>query len=190
MERRATRHGARGLLKATWRPIVKAPWFISYWLKRAETQVSRKLASELKLSGLIGSEWAALQEMYRPGRTSSVSLAAVIGMTKGGASKLIDRLVKKGLVRRSVGEIDRRCRPVGLTRRGKCLVEQQLATLANDNEQEFFGQLPTKMRHYLMEALRRVASTGRKPPVYTWRQPVKYEFVPWGCPHAVWGDGS
>jgi DNA-binding MarR family transcriptional regulator len=190
MERRATRHGARGLLKATWAPIGKAQWFFSYWLKRAETQVSGTLASELKLSGLIGSDWAALREMYRPGHTSSVSLAAVIGMTKGGASKLIDRLVKKGLARRSVGELDRRCRPVGLTRRGKCLVEQHLATLADLNEHEFFGKLPTKMRHYLMEALRRVASTARKPSVYTWRQPVKYEFAPWGDPRAVWGDGS
>ena len=186
MERRATRHGARGLLKATWHPIVEAPSFVSYWLKRAETRVSRKLASKLKLAGLIGSEWAALREMYQPGRTSSVRLAAVIGMTKGGASKLIDRLVKKGLVRRSVGELDRRCRPVGLTRRGKCLV-QQLMTFADGNDHEFFGKLPTKMQHYLMEGLRRVASTGQK---YTWRQPVKYEFVPGGSPYAVWDHGS
>jgi DNA-binding MarR family transcriptional regulator len=168
---------------------IRRAWKGCYWLKHAERQVSGKLASELKLWGLIGSEWAALWEMYRPGRTSSVALAAVIGMTKGGASKVIDRLVKKGLARRSVGELDRRCRPVGLTRRGQGLVEY-LVMFADRNENEFFGALPTKMRRSLMDTLRRVASAGQKRPVYARRQPINAAFVRWGDPHAVSGDGS
>ena len=71
------------------------------------------------VSSSAPSEWAVLRELYRPGRRSPVELGQVIGMTKGGASKLIDRLVKKGLVRKEVSEFDRRFRGVELTEYGR-----------------------------------------------------------------------
>jgi DNA-binding MarR family transcriptional regulator len=189
MERRATRLGGHRRLRRAWEPIPEPQFLCSYWLKRAETQVSSKLASTLKGMGIICSEWAALREMYRPGRTSSVALAQVIGMSKGGASKLIDRLVKKGLARRRVGELDRRCRPVGLTRAGKCIV-LHLSMLVDRNEHDFFGNLPTKMRQYLMAELRRVASVGRKERGGCWHHPVNGPLIAWRDPRAVWDDGS
>jgi DNA-binding MarR family transcriptional regulator len=189
MELRITRRGGIRRRRCAWEPIGEPRSFFSYWLKRAQTEVSADFASHLKGWGIIPSEWAALREMYRPGRTSSVGLAWVIGMSKGGASKVIDRLVKKGLARRSVGKLDRRCRPVGLTRAGKSVVVL-LSLLADDNETKFFGKLRRKARHYLMEALRQVASAGRKQPVYTWYMPVNGPFAPWRCQRSVWGDGS
>jgi hypothetical protein len=56
----------------------QAQCLCSYWLKRAERQVSSKLASRLKMWGIIGSEWAAF-EMYRPSRTSSVGCTSNTG---------------------------------------------------------------------------------------------------------------
>lgn len=160
MESRHSRSRARRRRRRTWELIGEAQFLCSYWLKRAETRLSSIFGRHLKDWNLIPSEWAALREMYRPGRTSSLGLAPVIGMTKGGASKVIDRLVRKGLARRSVGELDRRCRPVRLTRRGKYLVVH-MAMLADVHDHEFFRN--ANLRHHLMRALRRVvARAGQK----------------------------
>jgi DNA-binding MarR family transcriptional regulator len=169
MERRSAcpcRH--RRPRRRTLEPITEAQWLCNYWVNRADRRVSSHFARTLKVYGLIGSEWAAMREMYRPGRTSSVGLAPAIGMTKGGASKLIDRLVKKGFARRNVGELDRRCRPVGLTKRGKDLVVY-LADREEEIDREFFPK--EKLRHNLMRALKRVVYAGRNERVNTWLAP-------------------
>src|SRR6266487_56527 len=101
MERESTCHGAARRMRTTWEPIRGAQTLCSYWLQRAERRVSGVFARKLKKWGLIASEWAAIREMYgtyEPIRRSPVELGRVIGMTKGGASKLIDRLVAKRLV--------------------------------------------------------------------------------------------
>jgi DNA-binding MarR family transcriptional regulator len=159
MENGYSRPGARRRRGRTWEFIGEAQFLCSYWLNRAERRVSSIFARKLKDWDLIPSEWAALREMYRPGRTSSVSLAPVIGMTKGGASKVIDRLVRKGFARRSVGELDRRCRPVQLTRRGRHLVVR-LAVLADIHDREFFPNV--NLRHHLIRVLKRVVARARQ----------------------------
>jgi DNA-binding MarR family transcriptional regulator len=161
MERRCSRPGARRRRRhrRIWEPIGEAQFLCSYWLNRAETRVSSLFAKKLKDWDLISSEWAALREMYRPGRTSSVCLAQVLGMTKGGASKMIDRLVRKGFASRSVGKLDRRCRPVRLTRRGRDLVVH-LAVIAERHDGELFRN--ANLRYHLMRALKRVVTRVRQ----------------------------
>jgi DNA-binding MarR family transcriptional regulator len=165
MERGSTHSRGRGLVRATWQPITQAPWLCSYWVKRADRRHSSSFAKDLKAWGIIASEWAALREMYKPGRNSSLGLATAIGMTKGGASKLVDRLVRKGLARRTVGELDRRCRPVGLTRRGKTIV-WHLAMREENIDREFFPK--EKLRYNLTRALKRVVNLGPNERVNPW----------------------
>lgn len=165
MERGSTCFGARRRPRRTWEPISAAQSHFGYWVKRAELRVSAGLARKLEEWSIIPSEWAALREMYRPGRTSPIALARAIGMSKGGASKLIDRLVKKGFARKRVGRFDRRCRAVGLTRLGKGVVPH-LAMLEDHSDSEFFGKLRAKARHYLVEALMRVAFARQDPGEY------------------------
>jgi DNA-binding MarR family transcriptional regulator len=159
MERGNIWPGARRRRRRIWEPIGEAQFLCTYWLNRAETRISSHFTRELKGWGLIPSEWAAMREMYRPGRASSLSLAAAIGMTKGGASKVIDRLVRKGLASRSIGKLDRRCRPVRLTRVGKNIVVL-LAILADRHDSEFFHK--PNLRHHLMRALKRVVIHARQ----------------------------
>jgi DNA-binding MarR family transcriptional regulator len=143
-------------------PVTGAQWLCSYWLERAERRVSKSFGERLKAYGIIASEWSALREMYRPGRTSSLALAPAIGMTKGGASKLIGRLVKKRLARRTVGELDRRCRPVRITRRGKNLV-WELAMYEEKTDRRFFPK--EKLRYHLTRALKGAANAWPNGPV-------------------------
>jgi DNA-binding MarR family transcriptional regulator len=59
-------------------------------------------------------------------------------MSKGGMSKLIDRLVKRKLVRKDVSEFDRRVRAVGLTAYGKDWVFLQSDYYCEESERKAF----------------------------------------------------
>jgi DNA-binding MarR family transcriptional regulator len=58
----------------------------------------------------------------RDAPTSVGDVAALMGMTKQAASKLIDAMVAAGYVDRRSGAVDGRQRPVFLTRRGRSLL--------------------------------------------------------------------
>jgi DNA-binding MarR family transcriptional regulator len=140
-------------------PVGEGDSYLRYWLQAASLRVTNSLASKLDEWDLVTGEWAVLQELYRPGRSNPVAVARVLGMSKGAASKLIDRLVTKRLVKRTAIESDRRSCGVELTSLGKIVVPV-LATLEDDIEREFFGQLPTKtydnLRDTLIEVARKV----------------------------------
>jgi DNA-binding MarR family transcriptional regulator len=138
----------------TWREIPSPQSHINYWLKLAETRFSAKFRRELQARGIIPSEWAALRELYRPTPLSPLDVGRAIGMSKGGASKLIDRLVEKGLVTKKVGKFDRRHRAVSLTEYGRAIVPS-LAFSELLVHGEFFSVLQPKGRERLMEALQK-----------------------------------
>jgi DNA-binding MarR family transcriptional regulator len=141
-------------LTQTWRQIYSPQSHINYWLKLVETRFYAKFSRELRLQDIIPSEWAALRELYRPTPLSPLDVGRAIGMSKGGASKLIDRLVKKGLVTKKVGEFDRRHRAVSLTQYGRTIVPL-LAYAEQLLHGEFFRLLPLEERERLMEALQK-----------------------------------
>jgi DNA-binding MarR family transcriptional regulator len=142
-----------------------------HWLKRAERQVSGRWARKLKLWNLIDSEWQALREMFKPGRTSPLALARAIGMSKGGASKLIERLITKGWAEKKTDRLDRRCRVVGLTIEGVWLVSR-LATSEFLTDRKCFRRMGTRLRGELLKALKRIVVRPR-PQLSLLRPPTK-----------------
>ena len=150
-----------------WPPIGAPQQHVSYWVRLAGTRFSENLAKMLEEWRLLPSEWAVLREVYGPGRRSPVELAKVIGMSKGGMSKLIDRLVKRKLVRKDVSKFDRRFRAVGLTAYGKEWVEF-IASLEKDLDREFFGKLRGGGRYRLTEYLKRILTTRQRRHMEEW----------------------
>jgi DNA-binding MarR family transcriptional regulator len=128
---------------------------------RAEARFYKTFAKLLKEWQLIPSEWAALRELQRPLCWSPVELGHTLGMSKGGASKLIDRLVRKGYVQKATHKFDRRFRSVGLSSHGKRIVPV-LATLEKDIDREFFRPLGNNRRFRLAQWLTRVLDAGQK----------------------------
>jgi DNA-binding MarR family transcriptional regulator len=159
MEAGSTRSGARRRQNKTWKRITQMQSLCSYWLKRADRHVSSSFARHLKACRLAASEWAAIRQLYRPNRMSPVEIGQAIGMTKGGASKLVDRLVKKGWAIKRVGEFDRRFRTVELTEAGRALVPR-FARFVDNTDREIFGNL--KRRRRLLRTLKRVVHTRRQ----------------------------
>lgn len=159
MDTEWTTNSWAGERPVVWEPIRPAKSNLNYWVRSADQRFAQNFGRLLKETGLIASEWVALRELYRPQRWSPVALGQAIGMSKGGGSKLVSRLVAKGLAVKDISVFDRRFRAVGLTQRGRDLVVF-LAALEKDTDREFFGSLGNERRFRLTRYMTRLLDSG------------------------------
>lgn len=129
---------------------------VGYWLRFVSNHVSHGFRRKVEACGVTVAEWVALRELYGLGRTSPCALVAAMGMTKGAVSKLVDRLVGKGLATREARADDRRAHELELTAVGRALVPR-LAELADANDRACFGHMPRAARDELVRTLRQLA---------------------------------
>lgn len=126
---------------------------IGYWLRFVSNHVSHAFKLKVEAQGVTVAEWALMRQMFQAGRVSPSLLAEQLGMTRGTISKLVDRLLEKGLVKKTPDRKDRRAQRVSLTARGRRLVPI-LAQLADENDAEMFGHLTEQTRADLIELLK------------------------------------
>lgn len=127
---------------------------LGYWLRFVSNHVSNAFRDKLAARGVTIAEWVVLRELYdRPVAPSA--LANTLGMTRGGVSKLVNRLCARSLVVRSNPAGDQRFQQLELTEAGRDLVPQ-LAALADQNDDEFFGLLEPEQRERMRETLREI----------------------------------
>ncbi|MEW6056576.1 MAG: MarR family transcriptional regulator [Bdellovibrionota bacterium] len=130
---------------------------IGYWMRLVSNNVSHSFARKLEASGVTVAEWVILREMYSGDDTTSPSaIAELTGLTRGAVSKLITRLLEKGLVSRKESSNDRRYQDIELTTKGASLVPK-LAVLADQNDSEFFSCLNKTERSQLKALLQKLA---------------------------------
>jgi DNA-binding MarR family transcriptional regulator len=140
---------------------------IGYWMRLVSNQVSHTFARKLEASGVTVAEWVVLREMAEgAGTTSPSAVADLTGLTRGAVSKLIERLVRKGLVGRRESSRDRRYQDIELTAAAVALVPK-LAKLADENDETFFGVISAAERRALRETLIRIAERHHfsQPPI-------------------------
>ena len=128
---------------------------LGFWLRFVSNHVSHAFARRLLASGVTVAEWVVMREMFDDEETSPGLLAERIGMTRGGVSKLVDRLVSKKLVTRRERSDDRRFQSIGLNPAGRRLVPH-LAALADQNDEEFFHPLSARERAELMATMKKL----------------------------------
>ena len=167
MDRNSFRHRRRMPEPTSWHPVRTPQSQLNYWLRLAAKHLSMSLQLELRHFDIIASEWAALRELYRPDGMSPQEIGRAIEMTKGGISKLINRLVRKGLVRKTVGTRDRRFRTVELTVNGKCFVAF-VAEAEKYVEGAFFRSLPARKRASLLDSLKRTQAMADETHLSEW----------------------
>ena len=76
-------------------------------------------------------------------------------MTRGGVSKLVDRLLAKKFVTRQERSDDRRFQSIALTAVGRRQIPQ-LAALADQNDEEFFHPLSWGERAALIATMKKL----------------------------------
>lgn len=126
---------------------------LGYWLRFVSNQVSHAFSRKVATRNVSVTEWVILRELFDGESVVPSVLADRMGMTRGGISKLADRLVTKGLVTRTTDDEDRRYQALALTAQGRALVPA-LARMADENDEEFFGDLSAADRRKIETAMR------------------------------------
>lgn len=143
----------RSVIPAPITPVSDLESHVGYWLRFVSNHVSGRFQKRMESQGLTVSEWVALRRLLSTGPSNTGALVEALGMTKGAVTKVIDRLTDKGLVERASDPSDGRVQRVALTRAGRALVPR-LARLADENDEHFFGHLPSSQRLELVAMLR------------------------------------
>ena len=130
---------------------------LGYWLRAVSNAVSQAFARKVEAEGVTVAEWVFLRALFDQDGMSPSQLAERMGMTKSAISKLADRLIEKELIQKGSSRVDRRGQTLTLQASAKRLVPR-LASLADENDAEFFGGLSQGERSQLMKMLRKIAA--------------------------------
>lgn len=141
--------------KAHIEPVSDLKAHVGFWMRFVSNHVSYAFARKVQQTGVTVAEWVVLREMFGRDKATPSEIAGATGMTRGAASKLIDRLVEKNLVSRREREDDRRYQDIALTPAGAKLVPA-LAALADQNDHAFFSVLTAAERASLLVVLKKL----------------------------------
>lgn len=133
---------------------------IGFWLRFVSNHVSHRFASKLLGNEVTMAEWVILREMFEIRETAPSLLATSTGLTRGAISKLVDRLLQKGLVSRTESSEDHRFQTIKLTAAGRRLVPK-LAALADQNDEEFFATLSLAEKEALVATLKKLVTANK-----------------------------
>jgi DNA-binding MarR family transcriptional regulator len=125
---------------------------LGFWLRFVSNHVSTRFQQMLETKGVSVTEWVALRTLWARSETSHGELIQALGMTKGAASKVVSRLEEKGLAERRFASGNPRDQSLVLTPAGKAMVPL-LASIADANDNHFFGHLDAQERRALMTAM-------------------------------------
>lgn len=128
---------------------------LGFWLRFVSNHVSQAFATKLAGRGVTVAEWVVLRDLYERDTVAPSTLADSLNMTRGGVSKLVERLCARSLVIRENGPGDQRYQQLRLTDAGRELVPE-LAALADQNDAEFFGHLTPADRQQLQATLEEI----------------------------------
>lgn len=126
-----------------------------YLLRMVSNSVSQEFAGKVVGEGVTVAEWVMLRSLYGGKAVAPSALARKMGMTKGAISKLADRLLEKGLIKRAGNPDDKRGHSLSLSIVGARKVPV-LANLADENDAAFFAVLSgaeQKQLRALLQAL-------------------------------------
>ncbi|MCL4183521.1 MAG: MarR family winged helix-turn-helix transcriptional regulator [Burkholderiaceae bacterium] len=97
---------------------------IPYLVFRISRRLNARLRERMRQEGVTIHRWRVLAVLSAKGRCSASELAAMTVMEQSVISRVADKMVRDGLVRREVRAADRRVSELRLSARGKALVER------------------------------------------------------------------
>lgn len=125
---------------------------LGFRARQVSNHVSAAFAQKLAARDTSVAEWVMLRMLHGAAPAAPSLLAEDMGMTRGGVTKLADRLIARGLIARTASTEDKRTQTLALTAKGQALVPE-LAELADLNDAECFGHLSDEDRATLKRVL-------------------------------------
>ncbi|MBV8988603.1 MAG: MarR family transcriptional regulator [Solirubrobacterales bacterium] len=133
---------------------------LGYLLKHAQLRYTQLTSAELEPLGVTPREWAALNCLDEQHELSQREVAELLGVDRTTMVALVDELQAKGWVKRHPQPDDRRKNIVGLTRKGRDIM-QRGARLIDDCEERFLAVLSEADAEQLKDALAAVIATDQ-----------------------------
>jgi len=131
---------------------------LGYWLRCLSNFVSHTFEQRLATKDISVAQWVVLRTLYDSNGVTLNEAARQVGVDKSTLSRMVERLVQKGLANRSEGQ-DRRSVGLTLTPAGKMLVPQ-LARLADENDEAFFRTLSSRQREGFLTTIKQLLATN------------------------------
>ncbi|WP_037599830.1 MarR family winged helix-turn-helix transcriptional regulator [Streptacidiphilus rugosus] len=128
---------------------------LGYWLRRLSDEVDGRFERELAKQGVTVAQWKVMSTIDRGDAVTTGDVARFLGIDASAVSRLVDRLVLKGLMVRNPDPASRRSMLLALTGTGSKLVPR-LAQIAEENEAYFFDSLAEEQRTLLVDCIRTV----------------------------------
>jgi len=127
---------------------------IGYHLRCLSNFVSQSFATRLEAEDVSVAQWVVLRVLYDKQDMNLNEAAEAVGVDKSSLSRMVERLVQKGLLNRKEGD-NRRSVSLTLTTAGQRLVPK-LAKLADENDDAFFSSLTAKQKSNLTKTIRQL----------------------------------
>ncbi len=129
-----------------------------YWINLVSFQSRRELSRRFAEAGeqIAAEEWACLLTLWKNGPLSPSKIAEGTVRDRTTSTRLIDRLERKGIVRRVSDESDRRRVIVELTERGESLREI-LVPIAKKYIGEATGDIDPEHLRISLETVRKIS---------------------------------
>nr|WP_294510284.1 MarR family winged helix-turn-helix transcriptional regulator [uncultured Rhodopila sp.] len=122
----------------------------------AASMLSRAIDRRARELGLTGPQWVMLMRIANGMGSTAAELCRTIGYDSGSMTRMLDRLVELGLIRRDRSEDDRRVVRLALTEAGEAL-RPRLSPVAievlNQHLQGFAPEEVTTLTSYLQRLL-------------------------------------
>ncbi|MGN6507570.1 MAG: MarR family winged helix-turn-helix transcriptional regulator [Tepidisphaeraceae bacterium] len=136
-------------------PISQLDDHLGYWMRFVSNHVSHAFRLKIESRGVTVAEWVVMRALFDQEPANPSQLAERIGLTRGAVSKLVDRLVTKGLIACQPDPHDRRYQSLTLSAKARKLLPV-LARLADENDALFFGTLSASDRNTLQRLLQEI----------------------------------
>ncbi|WP_042372822.1 MarR family winged helix-turn-helix transcriptional regulator [Streptacidiphilus neutrinimicus] len=134
---------------------------LGYWLRRLSDEVHGRFERQLAEHGVTVAQWAVLITVYRGDATTTREVSRYVDIDVGAVSRLVDRLIAKGLISREPDPHSKRILRLTLTDQGRELAPR-LAEIADRNDAHFFAALTPDQRRQLEHWIRDLV--GATPP--------------------------
>ena len=129
-------------------------------LMKAHQALHQHAMRSIAGTGLCFSDFAFLEMLLHKGPLPVNTLGGNLSLSSGSATAAIDRLEKKGLVRRAADVNDRRARIIHLTDSGKALIAAAFRKHEADMEAVMGGGLSASERTLLSDLLKKLGKAA------------------------------
>lgn len=108
---------------------------VNYLLTTAQHSVFLKMTEKLSVFDLTPVQYAVLYCLWENDKKSPKEIAERLKLENSTISGILERMEKKGLIKRMISKEDRRFIQIMLTEKGAALEEDVLATVDEVNEE-------------------------------------------------------